>query len=107
MDGVTILNTMPERSFPWAVAIIALAINIIGFIIGCIKDNDGLKGISALFGALMLLLMCWSPLYAHPTRYEVSITDEVSFNEFTQYYKIIDQRGDIYVVEERTMKGSD
>ena len=106
MDGVTILNTMPERSFPWVVAIIVLAINIIGFIIGCIKDNDGLRGISALFGTIMLFLMCWSPLHAHPTRYEVSITDEVSFNEFTQHYKIIDQRGEIYVVEERTMEGS-
>ena len=37
---------------------------------------------------------------------EVSITDEVSFNEFTQHYKIIDQHGEIYVVEERTMEGS-
>ena len=102
MDGVTILNTVPERSFPWVVAIIVLAINIIGFIIGCIKDNDGLRGISALFGTIMLLLMCWSFTDTHPTRYEVSITDEVSFNEFTQHYKIIDQRGEIYVVEERT-----
>lgn len=101
MDGVTILNTIPERSYPWVLMIIVLVINIIGFIIGCIKDNDGLKGISALFGTMMLILMCWSPLYARPIRYEVSITDEVSFNEFTQHYKIIDQHGEIYVVEER------
>ena len=101
MDGVTILNTIPERSYPWVLIIIVLAINIIGFIIGCIKDKDGLKVISALFGTMMLILMCWSPLHVHPTRYEVSITDEVSFNEFAQHYKIIDQRGEIYVVEER------
>ena len=107
MDGVTILNTVPECSFPWAVAIIVLAISIISFIIGNIKDNDGLKGIGAIFGTIALIGMCWSPLLVHPTRYEVSITDEVSFNEFTQYYKIIDQRGEIYIVEERTMKGND
>ena len=106
MDGVTILNTVPVRSYPWVLIIIVLVINIIGFIIGCIKDNDGLKGISALFGTIMLILMCWSPLHVHPTRYEVSITNEVSFNEFAQHYKIIDQRGEIYVVEERTMKGN-
>lgn len=101
MDGVIILNTIPECSSPWMVMIIVLAISIISFIIGCIKDSDGLKGIGAIFGTITLIGMCWSPLHTHPTRYEVSITDEVSFNEFTQHYKIIDQRGEIYVVEER------
>ena len=102
MDGVTILNTIPECSFPWVIIIIVLVISIISFIIGCIKDSDGLKGIGAIFGTMALIGMCLSPLHVHPTQYEVSITDEVSFNEFTQHYKIIDQRGDIYVVEERT-----
>lgn len=35
MDGVTILNTIPERSFPWALVIIVLAINT-----RCRKDYD-------------------------------------------------------------------
>lgn len=34
-------------------------------------------------------------------RYQVIIDDEVEFNEFTSKYKIIDQDGLIYTVEER------
>lgn len=36
------------------------------------------------------------------TRYEVTITDEnFSFNEFNNKYKLIEERGDILVIEEK------
>ena len=106
MDGVTILNTISAVEFPWGVIIPLLLISIIGCIIGGVKDNDGLKGVSAVVCVLMLATICFDSHHSHPVQYEVSITDEVSFNEFAQHYKIIDQHGEIYVVEERTMKGS-
>ena len=34
-------------------------------------------------------------------RYQVIVSDEVNFNNFNDYYKIIKQEGLIYTVEER------
>ena len=34
-------------------------------------------------------------------RYEVTISEEVNLTEFIERYEIIEQRGDIYVIEER------
>lgn len=38
---------------------------------------------------------------AHETQYKVVISDEVSMNEFTENYEIIDQDGKIYTVRDR------
>ena len=38
---------------------------------------------------------------AEITTYEVTISDEVSFKDFTSKYEIIEQRGEIYIVKER------
>ena len=35
------------------------------------------------------------------TTYEVIISEEVSFKDFTSKYEIIEQRGEIYIVKER------
>lgn len=37
----------------------------------------------------------------YETRYKVTISDEVSMNEFLEHYEIIDQEGKIYTVRER------
>jgi hypothetical protein len=34
-------------------------------------------------------------------QYEVTISEEVNLIEFNEKYEIIDQRGDIYVIQER------
>lgn len=36
------------------------------------------------------------------TRYEVLISDNISFKEFNENYEVIEQRGEIYVIKERT-----
>ena len=41
-------------------------------------------------------------LSAGDTVYDVIIGDNVSFNEFTEQYEIIEQNGNIYTVKERT-----
>lgn len=38
-----------------------------------------------------------------PEHYEIMVSDDVNFNEFYQRYKIIEVRGRIYVVEERSV----
>ena len=38
--------------------------------------------------------------YNSPMRYEATIDDNVKISEFEEKYKIIEKRGDIYVIEE-------
>lgn len=37
----------------------------------------------------------------YETQYKVTVSDEVSMNEFLEHYEIIDQEGKIYIVKER------
>ena len=58
--------------------------------------------ISLLFAVLggSIFGICGGP----STRYEVILDDSYSANEFLNKYTIVDQRGDIYVVEEKSVK---
>lgn len=38
----------------------------------------------------------------YETRYEVQISDDVSMSEFTKKYEVIDQRGSIFIIREKT-----
>lgn len=84
---------------------------IIGFLIGailycvvyCLIDNEIL---GTLFGAFVFII-CFVGVVAlsiHPTgeyEYKVTISDEVSMNEFMKKYEIINQDGKIYTIKER------
>lgn len=37
----------------------------------------------------------------NPERYAVTISDEVSMNEFTDNYTIVEQKGNVYIIEEK------
>ena len=39
------------------------------------------------------------------TYYEVMIDDDVSLNDFNEKYEVVEQRGKIYVVQEKETKG--
>lgn len=54
--------------------------------------------VSGLLGLLPALL---SLPDEYETRYKVTISDEVSMNDFLERYEIIDQEGKIYTVRER------
>lgn len=38
---------------------------------------------------------------SYETHYQVTISNDVNFNEFSEYYEIIDQNGKIYTVKEK------
>jgi hypothetical protein len=38
----------------------------------------------------------------HKVQYKVTISDEVSMNEFLEKYEIIEQEGKIYTIEEKS-----
>ena len=113
MDGVTILNAWTEVhvtnwiggllaviSFSFAIAV--LIVCVIGGLIRGEWDNVGL-GLGAIIILVIFTLFSFS-IIGQPKRvtiYEVTISDDVSFNKFMERYTIISQRGNIYKVEDK------
>ena len=58
---------------------------------------------SSLFGALFGALVgkIGEVPIVHETQYKVTISDEVSMNDFYEHYEVIDQEGKIFTVRER------
>lgn len=67
-----------------------------------IKDNPSIS--TAIFiivaGALAVILFCNIPEKKYETRYQVTVDDSVSMNEFQSKYEIIEVEGKIYTVRE-------
>ena len=105
MQGVQILNEFMHEGAtiePWG--IIGLGCSIIG-LVGLMFLPKGRLGnwFFALGVALFLFAIgvcVFAPRELTP-RYQVIVEDDVNFNEFLDKYKIIDQNGLIYTVEER------
>lgn len=116
MDGVTILNTITENVSNTAVLVAILIFSIVEIIISFIaiiavsnkfSEFNGfviafvITGIAGILFVIVSILELNAPPQEPQTLYEVTISDEVSFKDFTSKYEIIEQRGEIYVVKER------
>lgn len=108
MNGVIILNSYEILTnassvffvLVWGVVFAALALS---FLYLFIKDNPRMS--TAIFaivaGALAVILFCNIPEKKYETRYQVTVDDTVSMNEFQSKYEIIEVEGKIYTVRER------
>ena len=108
MNGVIILNsyeTLTNASgilfvFIWG---LVFAVLTLCFLYLFIKDNHSIS--TAIFiiiaGALAVILFCNIPEKKLETRYQVTVDDSVSINEFQNKYEIIEVEGKIYTVRER------
>lgn len=116
MDGVTILNTITENVSNTAGLVVALIFSIVVIIssfIAIIVVSDKfsefngfviayiITGIVGILFVILLILELNTQPQEPQTLYEITISDEVSFKDFTSKYEIIEQRGEIYVVKER------
>ena len=116
MDGVTILNTITENVSNTAVFVVLLIFSIVAIILSFIAliavsdkfyEFNGfviiyiITGITGISFFIVSIVGLNTPPQEPQTLYEVTISDEVSFTEFTSKYEIIEQRGEIYVVKER------
>lgn len=121
MDGVTILNEIEvvqvvNDTFNYIAAIIALGITILicavaGFFIGRMDYKEFTGTVVGVVIGLMLSLFTGSifggVIFDYPAvtettiQYEVTIDDSVSLTEFYEHYNVIEQRGQIFVVEEK------
>lgn len=100
MDGVTVLNSYATNGIPVA---ILLFIGAVLIFVCCVRDfakDENACGVLLLILSLVISgfgVFFW--FVPSRTCYEVIINDDVTLKEFQERYKIIDQRGDIYVVE--------
>ena len=108
LEGITVLNTFVISSVigTGTFVLMGLACIVIGFLVGlAVWDGEVAPAIiqSILTAAIVLGIAGYINKDATDiVRYEVTISEEVNLTEFTERYKIIEQRGDIYVIEERT-----
>lgn len=120
MDGVTILNEFEvvqvvNDTFNPTAGVIALLVTVLicaiaGFFIGRINRDEVLSTlVGALFGFVLgfLSMSLFGTIFSYPAvtettmQYEVILDDSVSMNEFCEHYNVVEQRGDIFVVEEK------
>ena len=111
MEGVEILNVIPEyREITGGniAGFIIIALCLFGFFISLAFDynNDAEGLIAGITFAIILIptiigiaLMCDTSIY--PVQYEITLSDDVNYNEFVKQYEVIEQRGKILVVKER------
>lgn len=106
VEGITVLNKIAVTGVPsWIVlsAIILFTIGLLVFIVSLIADGPAWTVIISLVG-LLILVICSildATIKAGEYRYECIIDDSVSYNEVVENYNIIEQRGNIWVLEDK------
>lgn len=109
MNGVTILNSyecLTNGSIIAAMSILcvwflAAAVVALGALLkyGC--DSGGKVVLLIACIALTIFCGCSISEKKYETRYQITIDDSVSMNEFQNKYEIIEVEGKIYTVRER------
>ena len=110
MDGVTVLNVIESniggQRFVGCI-VVMVVIALICATIGVIKEKEWLRAIigviMSIVGACMAIVLICSPTI---TQYEVMLSDNVNMTEFTERYRIVSQRGKIFIIEDRVLQQS-
>lgn len=111
MEGVTVLNQFIHEGAiiePWfSMGLIALGIGMVSVLFGFIfepKLKTVLFRIVVILGGMGLIMGLGTCIFApreEEVRYQVTINDSISFNDFIERYEIIKQDGYIFTIQER------
>lgn len=107
IEGITVLNEIAVTGVPsWMMisAIIICMIGIIVFAIAIIAEWPTWKAIIPIIIVLLIWFICGIFNITFKTgeyQYECIIDDSVSYNEVIENYNIVEQRGDIWVLEDK------
>ena len=113
INGITILNEEVCNKSSTGLHILCALVFIIFVLIGMCIIIDSIRDrvYEQMFFLVLIIPMCVWTFFATIstperlndtyTKYEVTISDDVSMKEFTDKYSIIEQRGDIYVIKEK------
>ncbi len=103
MEGVRILNEIsPMSAGVWVSIGLFVFIGIASLFIGIPVFDKGQRIVPILISLIPIVvsIIIFFLQYTSPMRYEAIIDDNVKLSEFEKKYKIIERRGDIYVIEE-------
>ena len=116
MDGVEILNqtNIYQTEYSdwvfWLILAICFAIGLVVAIIEWVDFGFNMDGVIALVVCTVIgffLGIAGGVMTEHETdkldyiEYQVTVSNEVNFNEFLEKYEILGQEGKIYTVKER------
>lgn len=109
MNGVTILNNYEYLTNFGSILLMSilcawfLATAVVSLFILLKNKCNSWKEfvILVIGGALSIIYGCLIPEYKYETRYQVTVDNSVSMNEFQDKYEIIEVEGKIYTVRER------
>lgn len=121
LEGINVLNTYDvisseyhDNIFP-AVAFTCLAVIGIALIIYILIITKPIQDalVPSLLVSLFTLACMFASIYGfthlpenkYQTRYDVTISNDVNFNEFNSKYEVVKQEGLIYTIVEKTNKG--
>lgn len=111
INGVEYLYSIPAEepvSYWILIAIFFVCFAIFGVIKLVSSYPDGVEAIvmTAVMATIATLISCFA-IKSHnanelnPERYAVTISDEVSMNEFIESYTIVEQKENVYIIEEK------
>ena len=108
VEGITVLNKVAVTGLPSWVMVSAAVMLIIGAIVFVISiimvDWPIWTAIIPFISTMLIAVTCVFLSLIIKTgeyRYECIIDDSVSYNEVVENYKIVKQRGDIWVLEDK------
>ena len=109
MDGVIILNSyehLTNSSSIFAMSVLfvwSFAATVVALLALLKHGCDSWKEFVILIVCIALTIVCGCliPERKYETRYQVTVNDSVSMNEFQNKYEIIEVEGKIYTVRER------
>ena len=103
-----ILNTMPIIIEPWYLGLVVgiIIISLIAAMLFIIIDRVGCSAFCAILALVLFIGLLTGMLPAEiedPDRnqYEVIFDDSTTINEVLDKYEIIEQRGSIYVIQDK------
>lgn len=108
INGVEYLYTIPAEepiSYWILVAIFFIAFALYGIMSLVCSSGDFVDIVVALLLAAIATLLSFFVIKNHnanelnPERYAVNISDEVGMNEFTDNYTLVEQKGNVYIIE--------
>lgn len=107
VDGITILNKTAITGLPsWIMtsSVIILAIGPIILVVSLLAEWPAWTAIVPIISAVFIFIICGilnCIVKIGEYRYECTIDDSVSYNEVVENYKIVKQRGDIWILEDK------
>lgn len=102
LEGITVLNEYTVQDLNLFVfAITAVIIGIGALVLGIWLDADYLSFLIAIVGIVIIAVPVGLVTGPTLTRYECLIDESVSMTDVYERYKIIEQRGDIWVLEDK------